>query len=511
VRTDGLWELVCARAEATPEALFAIDGAERRLRFAEYRDAALRVAAGLAERGVGTDVPVSWMLPTRLESLVLFAALARLGARQNPVLPIYRERELGFVLRQTGARLLLVPGRFRGFDYAAMARELAAPLPELAIEVVDPELPEGDPERLPPAAAPAGDAPARFVYYTSGTTADPKGALHSDASLLAAADVLAAALELRPDDRVGMVFPFSHIGGAAWLGAALESGCALIVVESFDPEGTPALLARHGVTHAGAGTVFHQAYLTAQLAHGEAKLFPRVRSFPGGGAPKPPQLHFDLKARCGGAGVVSGYGLTECPIITMGSLDDSDEKLARTEGRASPAGATVAIVRADGSRAGPDEEGEVRVRGPQLCQGYLDAKLDADAFDADGLFRTGDLGALDADGYLRITGRLKDVIIRKGENISAKQVEDLLYEHPDVADVAVVGLPDPELGERCCAVVVCAPAAQPLRLDDVVAFLASKGLARQKIPERLELVAALPRNPSGKILKTELRDRYAAD
>src|SRR5262249_10459272 len=162
----------------------------------------------------------------------------------------------------------------------------------------------------------------------------------------------------------------------------------------------------------------------------------------------------------------------------------------------------------DETPAAPGELGELRARGPQLCRGYLDARLDADAFDAAGFFRTGDLGFLDAEGYVTITGRLKDVIIRKGENISAKEVEDLLYPHPKVADAAVIGLPDPALGERCCAVVACRDAADPLRFDEMVAYLAEQGLARQKIPERLELVDAVPRNPTGKILKQDLRRRF---
>jgi non-ribosomal peptide synthetase component E (peptide arylation enzyme) len=164
----------------------------------------------------------------------------------------------------------------------------------------------------------------------------------------------------------------------------------------------------------------------------------------------------------------------------------------------------------DGRPATPGQEGEIRVTGPQVCRGYLDAALDAEAFDADGFFRTGDLGRLDADGYLTITGRLKDVIIRKGENISAKEVEDLLYTHPKVNDVAVIWLPDPTRGERACAVVCCEASGEPLAFDEMVAFCKDAGLMVQKIPEQLELVEALPRNATGKVLKHELRQRYAS-
>ena len=169
----------------------------------------------------------------------------------------------------------------------------------------------------------------------------------------------------------------------------------------------------------------------------------------------------------------------------------------------------IRIVQPDGRLAGLDEDGEIRVRGPQLCKGYLDVALNAAGFDDDGFFRTGDIGRLDREGFLTITGRLKDVIIRKGENISAKEVEDLLFEHPQVAEAAVIGLPDPTTGERCCAVVVCADPNSPLEFESMVDFLKQRGLIAQKIPEQLEIVAELPRNPTGKVLKHELRARFA--
>ena len=244
------------------------------------------------------------------------------------------------------------------------------------------------------------------------------------------------------------MFPFTHVGGVLWLMNALLSGCALIASPCFDPLARIDVLARHGVTQAGAGTAFHQAYLAAQRERGGAAIFPRVRAFPGGGAPKPPQLHADVKRELGGAGIVSGYGMTECPVLAMGSPRDPDAKLAHTEGRACPESVQIRVV-----------DGELRVRAPQLFRGYLDAALDAAAFDADGWFRTGDLGHLDADGYVVVTGRLKDVIIRNGENISARELEDLLHAHPAVREVAVIGLPDPHTGERACAVVVPADPA----------------------------------------------------
>ena len=297
--------------------------------------------------------------------------------------------------------------------------------------------------------------------------------------------------------------------GIVWLFSGFIVGMGHLVVEAFDPATTIPFMQREDATLAGAGTPFHLAYLAAQRKDPSTPLFPDVRAFPGGGAPKPPQLHYDLKAEIGGVGIVSGYGLTECPILAMARPTDPDDRLANTEGPPTQ-GVRVRVVTLDGKPAGPGEEGEIRVVGPQLFRGYLDASLDADAFDDERWFRTGDLGNVDADGYVTITGRLKDVIIRKGENISAKEIEDVLYTHPKVGDVAVIGLPDPKQGERACAVIAPKDPADPLTFQEMSTFLRDQGLMVQKIPEQLEIVESVPRNPSGKILKHKLRERYSA-
>jgi cyclohexanecarboxylate-CoA ligase len=506
-----VWDLVVRRAEATPDGEMAVDQDGQRLLFGEYRDRCEAVAAGLAARGVGPDTVVSWQLPTWLESMVLMGALRRLGAVQNPILPIYREREVGFIVGQAKPALLVVPSTWAGFDFEAMARSLTDGT-DTEVLVCDGKLDGGDVATLPPAPTDdmdAPEAPIRWLYYTSGTTADPKGARHGDLALRTASLGMAERLHLAGDDRFALVFPFTHVAGALYIYAALAYGMTFIVDAAFNPATTIDLLRRENVTQGGAGTFFHQTYLKAQrdLPDGE-QLFPGVRTFPGGGAPKPPQLHYDIKAAFGGAGVVSGWGMTEAPIITMNDAGASDEVLAETEGPP-VTGATVKVVTIEGRPAGVGEEGELRVKGPQVTRGYLDPALDAEAFDDEGWFRTGDLGTVDADGNVTITGRLKDVIIRKGENISAKEVEDLLFPHPKVADVAVVGLPDDERGELACAVVVTAPGSDPITFDEMRQHLLDAGLITRKLPERLELVDGLPRNPAGKIVKFELRARFS--
>jgi acyl-CoA synthetase (AMP-forming)/AMP-acid ligase II len=373
--------------------------------------------------------------------------------------------------------------------------------------VVDRDLPEGDPASLAPAPA-ATDDPVRWTFYTSGTTAEPKGARHTDRTVGASARGVDHALEMGPSDRFGLVFPFTHVGGIATLFGLLMTGAAAIIVEAFDPEPSTDVLRRHGVTLAGAGTAFWLAFLQVQRTQPGVPIFPKLRAMAGGGSPKPPTLHAEIKTEIGGIGVASGYGLTECPSLALGTVRDPDPKLAVTDGRAAP-GVEIRIAAEDGQVLAAGHVGEVRVRGPQLFKGYVDPGLDADAFDADGYLRTGDLGRLDADGYLIISGRLKDIIIRKGENISAKELEGVLYAHPKIADVAVVGLPDVERGELACAVVVLAPESGGLTLDEIADWCHEHGLMTQKIPERLELVDHLPKNPAGKVLKDELRNRYA--
>jgi acyl-CoA synthetase (AMP-forming)/AMP-acid ligase II len=487
-----LTDLIAKRAHATPNAVMLVDQDERTLTFAEYFEDVERAAAGFAAHGIGEGDVVSWQLPTWIESFVLVGALSRLGAVQNPILPIYRQREVAFVCQQAKTKLLIVPSEWRGFDFFAMAKEISG----VDVLTCDKELPGGDPSLLLPPPEDQED-PVRWLFYTSGTTADPKGAQHTDATIMATAIAMDERIALTADDVSGLVFPFTHIGGITWLFSTLLEGNRTVLVEAFDPVATPPVLAREGVTLAGSGTTFHMAYLAAQRAQPDAPLFPNVRCFPGGGAPKPPQLHYDLTNELGGVGIVSGYGLTEAPIIAMASVNDSDEVLAETEGRATR-GVQLRVA----------EDGEIRAKAPQLMKGYLDPALDKDAFDEDGWFRTGDLGVIDAEGNVRITGRLKDIIIRKGENISAKEVEDLLFTHDKVADVAVIGLPDAAAGEIACAVVV--PAADDrIGLKEIADFLTGKGLMIQKVPERVEYLDALPRNPTGKVLKHELRSRFS--
>ena len=485
-----LWELVTRRAALTPDRpLFLQDG--RTLTFEALRARAERVAAGLYGMGVRPGTVVAWQLPTRIETAVLSFALARLGAVQTPVIPFYRDRDVGFALRESRAEFFAVPGTWRGFDHTEMARRLGA---KGVFEAYD-DLPDGDPSRLPP--PPSDGTAVRWIYWTSGTTSDPKGVLHTDRSLLAGGSCLAHALRPSAEDVGSIAFPYAHIGGPDYTVMLLLYGFPAVLFEQFAlPEALAAYRA-HGVTMAGGSTAFYSMFLAEQRKRPGEPVLPALRLLAGGGAPKPPELYHAV-VREMGVQLTHGYGMTEVPMITMGAPGDDPELLATTEGRP-PQGMEIRIV-----------DGEVRLRGEAVCRGYLDPGQTAQAFDEDGFLRTGDLGRLTETGHLVLTGRLKDVIIRKGENISAQEIEDLLHRHPAVGDVAVIGLPDAARGELVCAVVEQPPGAEALTLSDVTAFLRTEGLSVHKLPERLEVVDTLPRGePLRKVLKYKLRERYS--
>ncbi|MEU3333627.1 AMP-binding protein [Streptomyces sp. NPDC006668] len=485
-----LWELVERRARLTPERPVLLQD-DRTLTFGDLRTRAERVAAGLYDMGVRPGTVVAWQLPTRIETALLSFALARLGAVQTPVIPFYRDREVGFALRESKAEFFAVPGTWRGFDHTEMARRLGA---KGVFEAYD-DLPDGDPDVLPP--PPAEGTSVRWIYWTSGTTSDPKGVLHTDRSLIAGGSCLAHALRLSAADVGSMAFPYAHIAGPDYTVMLLLYGFPAVMFEQFALPDALEGYRRHGVTVAGGSTAFYSMFLAEQRKQPGRKVIPTLRLLAGGGAPKPPEVYHAV-VREMGVQLTHGYGMTEVPMITMGAPDDTVENLATTEGRP-PEGMEIRIV-----------DGEVRLRGEAVCQGYLDPAQTAEAFDEDGFLRTGDLGFVKDSGHLVLTGRLKDVIIRKGENISAKEIEDLLAAHPAVGDVAVIGLPDAERGERVCAVVEQAPGAEELTLAAMTSYLRAEGLSVHKLPEQLEVVDALPRNETlRKVLKYKLRERYS--
>jgi acyl-CoA synthetase (AMP-forming)/AMP-acid ligase II len=513
---DNLSAILSRRVGQTPDRVLFVAGTDR-VTAADLARRVERLAAGLHGLGVGVGDIVSWQLPNWMEGVVLSFALDRLGAISNPILPIYREREVGFIARQARSRVLVVPGIVRGFDHRELAATVQRQAPDLEHVLVaraepgprqasfDGLLSAAPRPDLPP--SPIGPHDVASLFYTSGTTSDPKGVMHTP-STLGAFVATQIAISEAGDDQVGILwFPLTHIGGIAAFGiGAVVQGTRCVVLEHFEPEAAIELIERERVTSAGGPTPILQAILGARGFSRERMRSVRIAGL--GATDIPPELLRAVRDEFG-AFVYRSYGMTECPMATAGRRGDPEERLMMTDGRAVP-GVTARVVDDAGRPVPPGVEGEVLLFGPQLCAGYLDRRLSEEAFTADGFLHSGDLAVMDEQGFVRITGRKKDIIIRKGENLSAKAIEDELYDHPAVSDVAVIGVPDRACGERVCACVVLRDGAPPLSIAGLREFMLERKVMAQKIPEQLEIVAELPRNATGKVKKFELRARFAA-
>ena len=510
------WQLIDETATRHPDRVIVVDDHGRSYSNVQLRDAALRVAAGLADVGVGSGMVVSWQLPSVIESLVLLVALSRLGAVQNPIIPVLREREVRFITGEVHTELFIVPRSWRGFDHAALARTVAADhgFDVLVVDLDAPvvpgvlRLPQGDPATLasPPPAVDREALPVRWIYHTSGTTSDPKGARHTDSTVMHGASALIERLDIDEHDIYPVAFPVTHVGGVVILTTFLVTGARIALFESFDPATSPDRFAAYSPTLLGTAVPFFNAFLGAQERHGGEPLYPALRACLGGGAPIPTEIHHALRRSFGVVGVVGSWGLTEFPNATCARCDDPPEVMTGSVGRPGT-GVEVRVVDEHGGDVVPGVEGELVLRGPQQLIGYVNVELDASGFFPGRWFRTGDLGRLDADGNVWITGRLKEIVIRNAENISVAEIENVLSHHPDVLEATVIGLPDPQTGERVCAVVVTRDARQ-LTLEVLRVHCAALGLARHKCPEQIEHVDLLPRNAMGKVQKPELRSRF---
>ena len=502
----GLWKLVEERAALTPHKTMIVDDYERTITFADFRNRAERVAQGLVNLGVKPGQTVAWQLPTRLETVLLLTALSRLDVRQVPILTLYREREVGFLLKETRPEFVFAPGVLRGFDYAGMMERLVRDNGlSTQVHVAYDEMPEADPVNLP-AATTLNDDLERWIFATSGTTSEPKGVCHSDRSLQAAAAAFGKATGITGDDVCTVNFPVAHGGGPVAFMQQLIAGFTAVYTEVFQPATAVALYKRHHVTVAGTGLPFYLAYLGEQRKQPGQKIIPTLRLITGGGAPKPPTVYFHVKEEIG-VPILHAWGMTEGLILTHNRPDNTDEQRAYTDGRPVE-GVELRIRDAEGRDVHAGQDGEIFVKGPMMFKRFTSASLTAESIDQQGFYRTGDYGRLREDGQLVITGRIKDIIIRKGENISAAEIENVLHKHSKVAEVAVVGIADEERGERACAVVV-SRGDERLTFDEMVKACQADQVARFKIPEQLEFVSELPRNSTMKILKTKLREEMA--
>lgn len=472
-------------------------------------------AGALQALGVEPGDVVAVQLPNWWEFAVIALACGRIGAVVNPLMPIFRERELGFMLGFSGARVFVVPNRFRGFEHGAMARRLMVELPTLKHVVVveggdedgfERKLLQSGAPALRPGAAP-GLKPAELavLMFTSGTTGEPKGVMHSANTLVACTNALAGRFGLGADAVLLCCSPLGHMTGfAAVLLQSVCLGATAVLQDVWDPRQGVRIMAAEGVTHTAAATPF-LADICNAVADGAPRPA-RLRTFLCGGAPIPSALIERARIELG-LSVSSLWGMTESLSSTLTEPARATEKSSSTDGRAVE-GVDIAIVDDAGRPAPAGSIGNLKVRGAQMFLGYY-KRADLPTFDADGWFDTGDLAYMDDEGYIRISGRTKEVVIRGGENIPVVEIENLLYRHPAIAEAAIVGYPDERLGERACAFVALKPGAH-FDLADVHKYMSTCKVAKQYWPERVVVLAAMPRTPSGKIQKFALKARASA-
>jgi acyl-CoA synthetase (AMP-forming)/AMP-acid ligase II len=486
-------------AQTTPERTILLDS-DIRLACRSLHQQATTLAQVLMSRMPAGSV-VSFMLPNWHEAAVIYLGATLAGMVVNPILPSLRDRELRFILSDADSRAIFVPSVFGRHDYAAMLDQVTAAMPSPPEVVVL----RGVPGRHTPypslftepaaGALPVLDPDAvRMILYTSGTTTGrPKGVLHTHNSIHALIRQIGQHWLVDDEDTFLVPSPVAHIGGSIYaFECPLLLGTTAVLMERWDPDSAVALMQAERCTHMAGATPFLEGLLAAAERTGTR--LPDLKVFICGGASVPPSLIRRAAAYFDRAVVTRVYGSTEVPVATVGSPKDPDHA-AETDGHAGIA--DIKLV-----------DGEIRARGPQMLAGYLHPEDETESFDEDGYFRTGDLGRWLDEEYLVVTGRAKDIIIRNGENISPKEVEDILVGHPGIAEIAVVGLPDEHTGERACAVIVPADQHSP-DVADLRDLLVDHGVAKFKVPEQVVVWDALPKNDAGKVLKHQIRAALA--
>jgi non-ribosomal peptide synthetase component E (peptide arylation enzyme) len=518
LRAAGIWrnrtlaDDARERALREPDRVCIRDG-RRAVTYAEVLHEARGLAAGLWALGLRPGDVISFQLPNWIEAAVVDIAASLLGVIVNPIVPIYREFETSAIVRDCKAKVLIVTDTLRNFNHLGMALNIRAACPALEhVVVVRPssnERPHGvlDFETLMRTDSSAMVWPTvkpdsvKFVLYTSGTTGAAKGVMHTHETI---ARVLRGCMEfwrIAPTDAILMPSPVTHITGYLWgLEAPFCWGSPTVLMERWNAEEAVDLINRYRLAMTISATTFLQELLDAAARTGTC--LPSLKVFACGGASVPPALIRRANSSLKSCRTFRVYGATEVPLIGRGCVDpDDDATAADTDGIIVDFEVRIADDR--GEPVSDGVEGEILARGPAQCVGYVDSAATRAAFDAEGFFHTGDLGYRTANGALVITGRKKDLIIRGGENISAKEIEDILIDHPGIREVAVVSMPHARLGEAVCAFIIAAPAGITLR--ELACHLEKAGIARQKFPERLELVEDMPRTAAGKIKKDVLR------
>lgn len=504
-------------AENDPERILLIDG-DVHLDAATLYSKSCALAQVMWARFPEGSV-ISFMLPNWHEAAVIYMAATMAGMVAHPILPSLRAHDLRFMLGDVESRMIFIPDQFRNHDYAGMLEQVIAALDQqqsLVPEVVVvrgshhtftgfEDLYQGSAgQNHSNGALPDTDANAvRMIMYTSGTTGDPKGVMHTHNSIRALITQIGEHWMVEPGDKFLVASPISHIGGSIYaFECPLLLGTTAVLMEHWNADQGVSLLVSEQCTHFAGATPF--LVQTLDAARRIQSHLPDLKLFICGGASVPASLIREADAYFERAVVTRVYGSTEVPVITVGVIGDVDHA-AETDGQPG-----IADVKLSADSDPNTNAGEVLAKGPQMLVGYVHAKDEAGVFDAEGYFRTGDLGRWVDEAFLVIVGRAKDIIIRHGENIAPKEIEDLLVTHPDIAEIAIVGLPDSKTGERACAVVVPKGTARP-QLTDLSRLLTEQGVAKFKFPEQVVVWDALPKNDAGKVLKHKIRNLLIAE
>ncbi|MBS4214963.1 AMP-binding protein [Neobacillus rhizophilus] len=501
-------------AKLFPDRVAVIDE-DRSATYKEIEEKSLRCAAGLYQLGVRRGDVVSFQLPNILEAFYIYHGIARLGAIANPIVPIYRGKELRFILNQAKSKVIFIPDFYRNHDYVSMYESITGQLSHSIKTIVIGDdighftsfktFMENDWENHVDftSIGPQNADDLLLLLYTSGTTANPKGALHSHNTILYDAKYIMDWFRLNERDVIFNPSPITHITGILCaLNMPFVLGGKVVLQDRWDPDHAVENIGKHHCSFMIFATPFLQGILSSPIRNKFD--LSSLRYICCGGADMPSSM-IDRASKELNCTVVRQYGATELPSATCTNLDDLPEKRSASDGRwMSPTEGRVVDDRGELCPAGT--QGEIQWRGPDMFLGYLDQTLNEDSFTEDGWFKTGDLGYMDKEGYIYITGRIKDIINRGGEKISVKEIEDIIYEHPAIKEVVIVGMPDPTFVEKACAFVVVHE-GQKFDWDEMIRYLGTYEIAKQKYPERLEIISELPKTASGKIQKYILRQQ----
>ena len=489
---------------------------ERAFSYQQLWEMTNKIALGLKHLGVSKNDVVSCQLPNWWEFTLLYLGCSRIGAVLNPLMPIFRERELEFMLRHGESKVFVVPKIFRNFDHEQLANQLKAKIETLEHVVVIDGNTENNFNALLVnhgldnhlAAVTAlddfnlGADDITQLIFTSGTTGEPKGVMHTSNTLYSNIVPYAKRLNLTENDVVLMASPMAHQTGFMYgLIMPIELNAKVILQDVWEVSQAVELIHQHQVSFTMASTPFLNDLSNTVAEHHDQ--VNSLKTFLCAGAPIPGPLVQKARETLG-VKVISAWGMTECGAITTTLISDEDERSYNTDGVALP-GVEIKITNKQGQQKAVNEAGRLMIRSCSSFGGYLKRSHLNDT-DQDDWFDTGDIAYQDEQGYIRICGRKKDVIIRGGENIPVAEIESLLYKHPNIAVIAIVAYPDERLGERACAIVKLKDPTQQLQFTDMVEFLKTHNLAMQYIPERLEIWDEIPMTPSGKIQKFKLRD-----